>query len=127
MPVDQANKFIANNPYAGKAGALAAEGAKKALDKTPRIKPEYVRLTAEFFGTYMLVFAVGLNKTTGANDPGLKIFGPTGVACTLMVLIYSLGNISGGHFNPAVTFSAVVHKVMAFREGVMYMAVQCIA
>jgi aquaporin Z len=27
---------------------------------------------------------------------------------SIMVLVYSVGHISGGHFNPAVTFSTLV-------------------
>lgn len=58
-------------------------------------------------GTYFLIFAgcasIVVNKD---NDnvvtlPGIAIVW----GLTLLVLIYSLGHISGAHFNPAVTIA----------------------
>lgn len=92
---------------------------------------EFSRLAAEFLGTYLLVFTVALNNTTkGLDTPQAKalgIFGPTSVACVLVVLVYSLGKISGGHFNPAVTFTCYLEKVIDQKEGIMYIVVQCAA
>ncbi|MEC8344329.1 MAG: aquaporin, partial [Planctomycetota bacterium] len=62
-------------------------------------------LTAEFFGTFSLVFA-----GTGAivvNDFSAGAIGHVGIALTfgliVMAMIYCLGDISGAHLNPAVT------------------------
>lgn len=56
-------------------------------------------LTAEFVGTFLLVFTVGCNVlgNTGA-------FGAVSIACVLMVSIYALAAVSGANFNPAVSF-----------------------
>jgi len=64
------------------------------------------KLTAEFIGTYILVFAgsgaVMINDITGA-------LGHAGVALTfgfvIVALIYSFAHVSGAHFNPAVTIA----------------------
>ena len=64
------------------------------------------KLTAEFIGTFILVFAgsgaVMINDITGA-------LGHTGVAMTfgfvIVALIYSFAHVSGAHFNPAVTIA----------------------
>jgi aquaporin Z len=64
------------------------------------------KLTAEFIGTFILVFAgsgaVMINDITGA-------LGHTGVALTfgfvIVALIYSFAHVSGAHFNPAVTIA----------------------
>ena len=60
---------------------------------------------SEYFGTLALVLA-----GTGAiviNDVGGGVITHLGVALTfgliVMVMIYALGDISGAHFNPAVS------------------------
>lgn len=52
---------------------------------------------SEFLGTFMLVLTVGLNVL--AKSPA----GAFSIAASLMCMIYALGNVSGAHFNPAVT------------------------
>lgn len=63
------------------------------------------RLTAEFFGTFALVFA-----GTGAivvNDTHGGVVTHVGVAATfglvVLAMIYAVGDVSGAHLNPAVT------------------------
>ncbi|TCH97921.1 aquaporin Z [Roseococcus sp. SYP-B2431] len=64
------------------------------------------RLTAEFIGTFWLVFGGCGAAVFAASFPGLGI-GFTGVAfafgLTVLTMAYAVGHISGGHFNPAVT------------------------
>merc|ERR1719281_420760 len=57
------------------------------------------RWTAEFIGTFFLVFTIGCAVHGGCIAAAIAIGG------MLMVMIYSLGSVSGGHFNPAVTFA----------------------
>lgn len=57
------------------------------------------RLTSEFLGTFMLVLTVGLNVLGGSPATAFS------AAASLMCMIYALGDVSGAHFNPAVTFS----------------------
>jgi len=54
-------------------------------------------LISEFLGTFFLVLTVGLNVTH--KSPA----GAFSIAASLMCMIYALGNVSGAHFNPAVT------------------------
>ena len=64
------------------------------------------RLTAEFLGTFWLVFGGCGSAVLAAAFPALGI-GFTGVAfafgLTVLTMAYAVGHISGGHFNPAVT------------------------
>jgi aquaporin Z len=77
------------------------------------------RYTAEFLGTFLLTFAVGCNTLTNAY-----VWGATSNACTLMVLIYAFGDVSGAHFNPAVSIASFVSQRLSFGELMVYMLVQ---
>lgn len=88
---------------------------------------ELSKYACEFLGTFMLVFTVGLTLTCGTLPSGaaLKVFGPTAIACVLMVMIYSFGKVSGGHLNPAVTAAVFLQKEIPFMDALVYMACQC--
>jgi aquaporin Z len=64
------------------------------------------RATAEFFGTFWLVFGGCGAALFAAGFPNLGI-GFLGVAfafgLTVLTMAYAVGHVSGGHFNPAVT------------------------
>jgi len=64
--------------------------------------PLSARLVSEFIGTFYLVLTVGLNVLGGSPAPVFSI------AAALMCMIYSLGNCSGAHFNPAVTVAILL-------------------
>lgn len=66
-----------------------------------------MQLIAEVLGTYFLIFAgCGSVLVNKSND---NVLTHAGVAFTwglaVVVLVYSLGHISGAHFNPAVTIA----------------------
>merc|ERR1719337_197514 len=84
---------------------------------------EYSLITkciSEFIGTFYLVLTVGLNVLGGSPAPVWSI------AAALMCMIYSLGNCSGAHFNPAVTVAILLsgRECIAPLEAVAYMVVQ---
>lgn len=64
-------------------------------------------LIAEFFGTFILVFA-GCGAIV-ANAAYAGALGHSGVALAwglvVMIMIYAFGNVSGAHMNPAVTLT----------------------
>lgn len=80
-------------------------------------------LVSEFIGTFYLVLTVGLNVLGGSKAGALSI------AASLLCMIYALGNVSGAHFNPAVT----VAILMAGRDKITppmaagYIGVQIVA
>jgi len=81
---------------------------------------------AEFIGTYLLVFTVGCNVLTSPEQTA-KNWAATSIACVLMVSIYALGSVSGGNFNPAVSFTLGFTGKMRFQEVLTYSVVQIIA
>jgi aquaporin NIP len=69
------------------------------------------QLIAEVIGTYFVIFA-GCGSVAVNNIYGSVTF--PGVCVTwgliVMVMIYSLGHISGAHFNPAVTIAFAIFR-----------------
>jgi len=79
------------------------------------------KLVSEFLGTFILVLTVGLNVLAGANAAALSI------AASLAAMIYALGDVSGAHFNPAVTcaiFCSGRDKDLTPSQAGSYMAMQ---
>ena len=60
-------------------------------------KSQITELVSEFLGTYMLVLTVGLNVLGKSKAAAFSI------AAGLTSMIYATGDVSGAHFNPAVT------------------------
>lgn len=79
-------------------------------------------LAAEFLGTFVLVFTVVLNIL--GQSPAT----PISAAAALMSMVYSLGDVSGAHFNPAVTTGvALSGRKKDMSTGAAYMAIQVVA
>jgi len=79
------------------------------------------KYTAEFLGTFFLVFTVGCNVHTGSIGAALSIGG------MLMVMIYAVGSVSGAHLNPAVTLGVFLsgrNKINPI-DACAYMVCQC--
>ncbi len=88
------------------------------------------RLTAEFLGTFWLVFGGCGSAVLSAAFPQLGI-GFLGVAfafgLTVLSMAYAVGHISGGHFNPAVTLGLWAAGRCANKHVLPYIVVQVIA
>src|ERR1700719_4769376 len=88
------------------------------------------KLTAEFIGTFALIFfgagAVCVDMQMRTNATGgiglLAIALAHGLAIAIMVS--ALGHISGGHFNPAVTIGFWVTKKLSTLDTLFYWLAQ---
>lgn len=87
------------------------------------------RLTAEFFGTFWLVFGGCGSAVLAAAFPDLGI-GFAGVALafglTVVTMAYAVGHISGGHFNPAVTVGLCAGGRFPAKDVLPYIVAQVI-
>ncbi|MGL2964035.1 aquaporin Z [Flavobacterium sp. RSB2_4_14] len=87
------------------------------------------KLFAEFFGTYWLVFGGCGSALFAAGIPNLGI-GFAGVSLafglTVLTMAYAVGHISGGHFNPAVSFGLWASGRFSAKELVPYIVAQCV-
>jgi aquaporin Z len=95
---------------ASKAGQ--APGSMKSVPAPPAASlvspvPDSAKYLCEFVGTYILVLTVGMNVLGGTT-----VWAVASIAFSLMVMIYSLGPVSGGHFNPAVTLTVLTCNKM---------------
>lgn len=89
------------------------------------------QLSAEFFGSFILVFTAISPIILGFNVLGAEIalavlMDAIAVGVVLFVLIETLGPISGCHINPAVTLAMVVAKKMGRQLAMRYVVVQIV-
>ena len=95
------------------------------------MRRDWVPLIAEAVGTFLFFFVgagavvIGDYPTAGAGGGGL-----VGVALAhglaLAVLVSALGAVSGGHFNPAVTFGVWIVGRIGAMQAVTYVAAQLV-
>jgi aquaporin TIP len=81
------------------------------------------RASAEFVGTFALIFigAGSLAYARTLTDIGLAH------GLVILVMVSAVGHISGGHFNPAVTFGFVVTRRISFPLALVYWVTQFLA
>jgi aquaporin NIP len=85
------------------------------------------KLASEFIGTFALVFAgtgaIVIDETTGGAVTHV------GVALTfgliVLAMIYTVGDVSGAHLNPAVSLGFFAAGRFPLRQAIPYIASQC--
>ena len=87
------------------------------------------KLAAEFFGTFWLVFGGCGSAVLAAGFPQLGIaFAGVALAfgLTVVTMAYAVGGISGGHFNPAISFGLAIAKRFSWSELIPYWIAQVV-
>jgi aquaporin Z len=74
---------------------------------------DVVSLIAEFLGTFLLVLSV---FASGGNAYA--------IGATLAVVVLLTGKLSGGHVNPAISFTMFMKGSLSVKELLAYVAAQ---
>ncbi len=84
------------------------------------------KIGAEALGTFVLVFFGCGSIVFSAQEGGLTTITTVGLAfgLSVVVMVYAVGRISGGHFNPAVSVGAGMAGRIAWRDAGVYIAAQ---
>jgi aquaporin Z len=87
-------------------------------------------LAAEFVGTFWLVLGGCGAAVLAAGFPkgGIGLLGiALAFGLTVLTMVYALGRISGGHFNPAVTVGLTLAKRFDAKDILPYVVAQVVA
>jgi Glycerol uptake facilitator and related permeases (Major Intrinsic Protein Family) len=99
--------------------SAASTASRRRHEKTP---------TAELIGTFALVFAgtgaIVINETSGGAVTHVGVALTFGLV--VLAMIYSVGDISGAHLNPAVTLGFVAARRFPLGSAMGYIASQCV-
>lgn len=80
------------------------------------MKENLKKYLVEFIGTFFLVFTV-CSAVFLASD---GVIAPLSIGIVLMTVIYAGGHVSGGHYNPAVTFAAAIRGALGWAQVLPY-------
>jgi len=83
-----------------------------------------MKFVYEFIGTFFLVLTVGMT-VLGPNS--VALWAPLAIGSALAIMVFAGGHISGGHYNPAVSFSAFLRKKLSGRDLGLYWIAQLAA
>lgn len=83
-----------------------------------------MKFVYEFIGTFFLVFTVGM---TVFNTGHPEYWAPIAIGSALAVMVFAGAHISGGHYNPAVSFAAFLRKKLSKENLVFYWIAQIAA
>lgn len=80
---------------------------------------------AELIGTFVLVMAITMIVSLAGPDGNFVLIGLVHIFA-LAMLIYTLGAVSGGHFNPAVTVALTAIRKICPKDAAIYIVFQLI-
>ena len=72
----------------------------------------------ELIGTFFLVLTIGLTVVGGVA------MAPLAIGCSLMIMVYMGGHVSGAHYNPAVSLAVMMRGKLEPIEFIPYVVAQ---
>jgi len=80
-----------------------------------------IRYFVEFLGTFFFLFIV---LSVIHKNSGLGKYGPIAIGLALMGAIEFGGTVSGGHFNPAISFMLAIKNLIPWSDVFPYILSQ---
>ncbi|CAF2903644.1 unnamed protein product [Rotaria sp. Silwood2] len=96
-------------------------------EKRASLRKLFQRLLGEFIGTFILVLCYASMRVELKLDRLTTLENALGQGLVIVALVYSLGGISGAHFNPVVTLVFTLQKTFPLLWLPVYNAVQLTA
>ncbi|KAM3250364.1 putative aquaporin NIP-type [Capsicum chacoense] len=116
-----------NNIYSSSQSNISRGNTSSAeFCSSPNVVTVVQKLVAEAIGTFFIIFAgcgsVAVNKLydESITFPGVCVTW----GLIVMVMIYSVGHVSGGHFNPAVTITFTIFRQFSWKLAPLYIIAQ---
>lgn len=110
-----------------RAEALSRSYFIRIEEDTLRQRPLWIRVIAEFVGTFILVTVAagsGVINAYVGTSPISRTAAVVAPGLVVMALIYALGPLSGLHINPAVTTAFAARRVFPLRWVAPYVVAQ---
>ena len=78
------------------------------------------KYATEFIGTFCLVLTICLAVLTK------QAMAPLAIGCSLMIMVYMGGHVSGAHYNPAVSLAVFLRGKLDTADLIPYLAAQIV-
>ena len=103
------------------------------LQKVPLLKLStfQAQFLVEGIGAFIFIMTISLAEMNCGNNAidgvaHTRNLAPIAIGFILSVVVFSFGYISGGHFNPAITFGVLLIKGIRIEQAVAYWIAQCV-
>jgi aquaporin Z len=95
---------------------LELQSCNSVIEGERNMKENFRKYLVEFIGTFFLVFTVASAVLIGGDG----LIAPLSIGFALMIMVYAGGHISGGHYNPAVSFAAAIRGALEWKQLIPY-------
>src|SRR5919108_597773 len=82
------------------------------------------KYAAELLGTFTLVFVGSLAILSSGGDSAARVSIAFGFGIALLAGLYAFGEVSGGHFNPAVSLALFLDRRISALDTICYWIAQ---
>lgn len=122
------------------ADPASAQAPQQEVDERPflarklpmlKISVFQAKFLVEGIGSFIFLMAISLAEANCGSSAingttHTRNLAPIAIGFTLCVVVFAFGYISGGHFNPAVTFAVLLCKGIRIELATAYWIAQCV-